>query len=86
MARGAVKRPVQIYLRPEQIGGLRALAARRGVSVAELVRQGVDHILTDVPPEEDPLWQIVGMCDVEPADLATRHDDYLAELVERENR
>jgi hypothetical protein len=79
-------KPVQVYLRPEQIESLRAIAERRKVSMAELVRQGVDRLLEDVPVEEDPLWNIVGIMDGGPHDLAENHDKYLAEMVTQENR
>lgn len=42
---------VKVYLRPQQIEALRALALRRGVSMAELVRQAMDCLLA----EEDSL-------------------------------
>jgi len=80
------KKPIQVYLRPQQLEALRALAERRKVSVAELVRQGVDKVLAEVPPEEDPLWDIVGMFDSGLGDLAERHDDYLVKLIRDENR
>lgn len=73
------KKPLQVYLRPQQLDALRALAKRRGMPIAELVRQGVDRVLAEVPVEEDPLWDIVGMVggDAGPADLSENLDDYL---------
>jgi hypothetical protein len=45
-----------VYLRPEQLEVLRALAERRHVSVAELIREGSDPLLAEVPVEDDSLW------------------------------
>ncbi|MBI2321519.1 MAG: ribbon-helix-helix domain-containing protein [Chloroflexi bacterium] len=84
--RTLAKKPLQVYLRPEQLAALRALAERRGVSLAELVRQGVDRLLADLPVEEDPLWDIVGLFDSGVGDLAEKHDEYLAQLIDEENR
>lgn len=78
-------KPIQVYLRPEQIDSLRAVAERRKVSIAELVRQGVDRVLADVPAEEDPLWNIIGTFDSGLGDLAEKHDEYIARLVHEEN-
>jgi hypothetical protein len=80
------KRPIQVYLRPEQLEALRALAQKRRIPVAELVRQGVDRLLAEVPPEEDSLWDLVGMFDSGLGDLAEKHDDYLVKLLREENR
>jgi hypothetical protein len=80
------KKAVQVYLRPAQLEALRALARRRKVPMAELVRQGVDRVLADVPVEEDPLWQIVGTFDSGLGDLAEKHDEYLAQGIREENR
>lgn len=84
--RTLTKKPLQIYLRPKQLAALRALAERRGVSLAELVRQGVDRLLADLPVEEDPLWDIVGLFDSGVGDLAEKHDEYLAQMIEEESR
>ena len=78
-------KPVQVYLRPEQIESLRAIAERRKVSMAELIRQGVDHVLVDVPAEEDPLWNIIGTFDSGLGYLAEKHDEYLTRLIHEEN-
>ncbi len=79
-------KPIQIHLRPEQISSLRSVAERRRVSIAELIRQGVDHVLADVPMEEDPLWNIIGIADGGPSDLSENHDKYLAETIAQEGR
>lgn len=79
-------KPVQIYLRPAQIETARSAANRRGVSFAELVRQALDDFLADMPVEEDPLWNIIGIADAGPPDLAANHDRYLAETIAEEGR
>ncbi len=79
------KKPVQVYLRQEQLEALRVRANRQGTSVAELVRQGVDRILNDIPLEQDPIWEIVGLGSSDVGDLATEHDQYLAEIEEDDN-
>ncbi len=81
-----LKKPIQVYLRPEQLGALRWLARKRHVSVAELVRQGVDRVLADIPPEEDPLWDLVGMFDSGLGDLAEKHDEYIVKWIREENQ
>lgn len=54
------------------------MARRRKLPMAELVRQGVDKVLRDIRPEEDPLWDLVGMAYGDFTDLAEKHDEYLA--------
>jgi hypothetical protein len=81
-----LKKPIQVYLRPEQLGALRHLARKRKVSVAELVRQGVDRVLADVPPEEDPLWDLVDIAKSGPSDLAEKHDEYIAKWAREDHR
>jgi hypothetical protein len=82
------KKPIQVYMRPEQLEALRALARKRDVPVAELVRQGIDRLLAEVPAEEDPLWDIVGMVDSPsaPTNLAEKHDEYLARWSREDHR
>lgn len=58
---GAKKKPVQIYLREDQVKALRILVERRGESMAALVREGVDKLLNELPPEEDPLLDLLGL-------------------------
>jgi hypothetical protein len=72
--------PIQVYLRSDQKVALRELARSRGISMAELMRRGVDLILNEVEPDRDPLWNIVGTVDDDgPTDMALHHDCYLAD-------
>lgn len=73
------KKPIQVYLEPRQLGALRWLAEKRGVSIAELIRQSVDCYLAQLPPEDDPLWGIIGLGKSGLGDLAERHDYYIYE-------
>ncbi|PKO20900.1 MAG: CopG family transcriptional regulator [Chloroflexi bacterium HGW-Chloroflexi-1] len=79
-------KPVQIHLRPAQIETARSAASRRGVSFAELVRQALDNFLTEMPAEEDSLWNIIGSFDSGLGDLAEKHDEYLARTIAQESR
>jgi len=81
---GTKKKPIQIYLRQDQVEALRMVAERRGESFAALVRQGVDLLLDKLPPDEDPLLDIVGLYDSGCGDLAEKHDEYLAGLIQEE--
>lgn len=74
------KKPLQVYLRGDQLDALRALAEKQDVSLAELVRRGVDRLLAEVPVEDDPLWNIVDLGTSECGNLAMEHDCHLADL------
>lgn len=80
------KKPLQVYLRTDQLDALRALAKRRGESMAGLIRTGVDKLLQEVPPEEDPLLEVVGIYDSGIGDLSEKHDEYIAQMIEEENQ
>ncbi|NOX63662.1 MAG: ribbon-helix-helix protein, CopG family [Chloroflexi bacterium] len=80
------KKPFQVYLYEEQLEALRLLSKKRGASIAELVRQSIDRFIEQAPLEEEPLWGIVGIGSSGIGDLSERHDVYLAEEEERDNR
>ena len=80
------KKPLQIYLREDQERVLRSIAERRGASIAALVREGVDKLLRDLPPNEDPLLDIVGLYDSGVGDLAEKHDEVISDAIADENR
>lgn len=78
------KKPLQIYLRDDQVQALRIVAERRGESMAALIREGVDMLLERLPPEEDPLLDILGLYDSGIGDLAEKHDERLAQMIREE--
>ncbi|MGI5837935.1 MAG: ribbon-helix-helix protein, CopG family [Chloroflexota bacterium] len=71
----------QIQLTEEQSQTLRELAAREGISVAELIRRSVDRLIEEL--EQDEKWRralsIVGRFDAGPEDVSENHDNYLVE-------
>jgi len=74
----------QIQLSEEQMKSLKRLAAERQVSVAELVRQGVDVVLGAAAGERMEekrrrAISVAGRFHSGVRDLSTRHDDYVAE-------
>lgn len=81
-----VKRPLQVYLRQDQADALRVWAEKKDVSMAELVRRGVDRLLADIPLDEDPLWDVVGLGSSGAGDLALNHDAHLIEQEETDKQ
>jgi hypothetical protein len=64
-----VKR-LQIMIDQDLDAALDRMALREGTSKAALIRRFVRQNVRPLPPlEEDPLWQMVGADDVEPADI-----------------
>ena len=79
------KKPIQIYLEPVQDKALRVLAGREGISLAALIRRTIDHYLAELPVEEDPALQVIGLGRSGREDMASKHDEYLAALTREEN-
>ena len=73
----------QIQLEAEQYERLEALAARQSKSFAQLVREGVEHVLA--AEHRESAWErflaAAGSCRAEddPGDVSSRHDAYLAD-------
>lgn len=76
-------KPLQIYLRPEQDRALRALASRQDTSLAELIRRGVDLLLSEIPLDDDPALKVVGLGRSGRSDLSAEHDRHLARATRR---
>jgi Ribbon-helix-helix domain len=76
--------PVQIYLDERQNQALRRLAKEKNISVSELVRRGIDLLLRQVPADHDPAYQMIGLGASGVANIAEKHDEYLAEEIEKE--
>jgi len=88
MLKGEAMVRTQIQLTEEQSRALKALATRRGVSVAELVRQSVDNFVRSSTGLDDKERRrravaAAGKFRSGQADIAARHNDYLAEAYAR---
>ncbi len=75
----------QVQLTEDQLQALRKRAAQQGVSMAELVRRGVNALLEqDREPAREEVRRramlAAGALHGGPPDLAARHDDYLGEV------
>lgn len=74
----------QIQLEERQARRLHQLAARRGVSMAECVRESVERylVVAEAGGEQERVRQALAVCGKYRSgrhNIATRHDDYLAE-------
>ncbi len=71
----------QIQLTEQQARAVKELAARRGVSMAELIREAVERIVKE--GEDAEKWRrastIVGKFHSGQSDISVEHDKYLAE-------
>ena len=73
------EKPLQVYLREEQLDALRFLSETKQISLDELMRQAVDLLLVKTSMEKDPLWDIVGLGASGVGNIAEAHDKYLAD-------
>ncbi len=76
--------PLQVYLNPVQDRVLRYLAKRDKMSLAELIRRSIDFYLSQIPLDDDPALDIIGLGASNVGDLAEEHDRYLAALAREE--
>jgi hypothetical protein len=70
----------QIYLPETLHRALGRAARRRGVSMAELIREGAALAVTEAQEKADPFDELIGIDDRGPAQMAERHDEYLTGL------
>lgn len=77
----------QIQLTEEQLAALEELAQKRRLSLLDLIREGIDHLLQSVvtpskAEQRQRALAIAGRFKSGRGDLARRHDDYAAEAFE----
>ena len=65
---------------------MRRLAEQENTTLSELIRRGVDLLLTRLPAGKDPAYQLIGLFSSGVDDLAENHDTYIIEEIERESR
>jgi hypothetical protein len=71
------KKPIQIYLDSGQDTLIELLAKKRGISKSSIIREGVDKFLKELPIEEDPAMELIGLGSSGKGDLSENHDRYL---------
>jgi len=72
----------QISLTEPQLEALKRIAAAEGISMAELIRRGIDQIIGTATAEarRHAALEIVGTFDSGQSDVSERHDDHLVEV------
>jgi hypothetical protein len=81
---------VQVYLSEEDDRWLEDRAGTLGTTKAALVREAIRGLRDqEVPPDQDPLLELIGMADYDPqgpTDVSERHDRYLTQWEFDRNR
>ena len=80
------KKPIQIYIEPQQDYVLGNLAKKKGISKAEIIRKSLDKFLREIPLEEDPGMGLIGLGKSGKKDLSYHHDQYLVRYVKQKKR
>ena len=70
------KKPIQLYIEPKQEKALYALAHKKGVARSEIIRLSLDRYLSELPIEDDPAMNVIGLGKSGKTDLAEKHDKY----------
>ena len=73
---------MMVQFSEEQAERLRERAKKQGVSISELVRQGVDRLLVTPTPDEEVrrrALSVIGCVRSETGDVAERHNEIFAE-------
>ncbi len=80
------KKPIQIYIEPQQDYVLGSLAQKKGISKAEIIRKSLDKYLREIPLEEDPGMGLIGLGNSGKKDLSDHHDQYITRSVRSKKR
>lgn len=67
----------QVYFPNHLHGRLRSYARRRGISVAEAIRQAVENLLEEKDVSRDPLDEMIGAFESGVHDASVEHDRYI---------
>jgi hypothetical protein len=80
------KKPIQIYIDPQQNDALTALARNKGISKAEIIRESLDRYLREIPVKDDPAMGLIGLGNSGKHDLSENHDAYIAQHLRRKGK
>jgi hypothetical protein len=80
------KKPIQIYIEPQQDYVLENLAKKRGLSKAEIIRKSLDKFLREIPLEEDPGMGLIGLGSSGKKNLSRDHDQYLTRYAKQKKK
>ncbi len=80
------KKPIQIYIEPQQDYVLGNLARKKGISKAEIIRKSLDHFLREIPLEEDPGMGLIGLGSSGKKNLSRDHDQYLSRYTRQKKK
>jgi hypothetical protein len=80
------KKPIQIYLEPQQDDVLNLLAQKRGISKAEIIRRSLEKFFKEIPLEEDPAMGLIGLGSSKKGDLSVHHDQYIARYAKAQRK
>lgn len=80
------KKPIQIYIEPQQDYVLANLAMSKGISKAEIIRESLDRYLREIPLEDDPAIGLIGLGNSSKRNLSEQHDTYLARYARRKKK
>ena len=84
--RSLKKKPIQVYIEPQQDYVLGNLAKKKGISKAEIIRKSLDQYLREIPPEEDPGLGLIGLGNSGRKGLSDHHDKYLVRYSRQKKR
>jgi hypothetical protein len=80
------KKPIQIYIDPQQNDALAALARSKGISKAEIIRESLDRYLREIPMKDDPAMGLIGLGNSGKHNLSESHDAYIAQHVRQKGK
>ncbi len=80
------KKPIQIYIEPQQDYVLGDLARKKGISKAEIIRKSLDNFLREIPLEEDPGMGLIGLGSSGKKNLSRDHDQYLTRYTRKKKK
>jgi hypothetical protein len=80
------KKPIQIYIEPQQDSALVHFAQKKGVSKAEIIRESLERYLREIPLEDDPAMGLIGLGKSKRKDLSERHNEHLARYIREKTK